>query len=208
MALALIAWDILMTSEKLKSVLSRFALLIWASLLTMTISYLMVGHWVALPNNQPVLDNDQIVRINMELASQLHVQHILSQSCPCSHRIAKHLASRWPIPSVAEQIVVVESPNDTTSMVFPDAYSVKRISADQLMEEYAIESAPLLLVADSAGKVVYSGGYTARKQGFEIRDYEIISSLLRGESVDALPIYGCAVSKRLRRAVDPLGLKY
>lgn len=197
-----------MPSDRLKGLLSRFALFIWAGLLTVTISYLMVGHWVSLPNSQPVLDNDQVVRIKMDLVSQLHVQHILSQSCPCSHRIAKHLASRWPIPSVAEQIVVVESPNDTTSMVFPEAYTVRRISADQLMKEYAIESAPLLLVTDSNGNVVYSGGYTARKQGYEIRDYEIISSLLRGESVETLPIYGCAVSKRLRRTVDPLGLKY
>ncbi len=197
-----------MPSEKILSLLSKFALLIWASALTIIISFLMVGHWVALPSNLPILDNSQIVQIKTDLASQLHVQHILSQSCPCSHRIAKHLASRWPIPSVQEQIVVVESATDTTSMMFPEAYSVKRINAEQLMDEYAIESAPQLLVTDSAGKIVYSGGYTARKQGYEIRDYEIISSLLRGESVEALPIYGCAVSKRLRRAVDPLGLKY
>lgn len=197
-----------MLSEKFKSLLSRFALLVWASLLTVTISYLMVGHWVALPSNQPVLVNNQIVRIKTDLASQLHVQHVLSQSCPCSQRIAKHLASRWPIPSVSEQIVVVESPKDTTSMVFPDAYSVKRVSAERLMADYAIESAPVLLITDSNGKVVYSGGYTARKQGYEIRDYEIIASLLRGEAVEALPVYGCAVSTRLKKVVDPLGLKY
>ncbi len=197
-----------MPSEKILSLLSKFALLVWASVLTITISFLMVGHWVALPSNRPILDNDQLVQIKTDIASQLHVQHILSQSCSCSHRIAKHLASRWPIPSVQEQIVVVESPTDATSMVFPDAYSIKRINADQLMKEYAIEAAPLLLVTDSTGKIVYSGGYTARKRGYEIRDYEIISSLLRGESVESLPVYGCAVSNRLRKSVDPLGLKY
>lgn len=194
-----------MLTETLKRVLSRIALIVWAGLLTVIVSYLMVGHWVALPNTQL---GEQVVPIKTDLASQLHVQHILLQSCPCSHRIAKHLASRWPIPSVAEQIVLVESSADATSMVFPDAYSVKRMSAEQLLVDYSIESAPLLLVTDSTGKVLYSGGYTARKQGYEIRDCEIIASLLRGESVEALPIYGCAVSTRLRKAVDPLGLKY
>ncbi len=77
----------------------------------------------------------------------------------------------------------------------------------KLAELYEIDAAPLLVAIDPEGRVRYAGGYTDRKQGPDVRDRQILDALQRGDVVQPLPLYGCAVSKQLRRTLDPLGLK-
>jgi len=52
------------------------------------------------------------------------------------------------------------------------------------------------------------GGYTERKQGFDIQDVSIVERLRNEKSVAELPLFGCAVSRSLQALLDPLGIKY
>ena len=63
-------------------------------------------------------------------------------------------------------------------------------------------------MVDPAGVVRYAGGYTARKQGLELRDRQILGDLMASGTTPLLPLYGCAVSKRLQAILDPIGIKY
>jgi hypothetical protein len=85
-------------------------------------------------------------------------------------------------------------------------FRVVLVSANELSERYQVLAAPLLIVAAPDGSIRYSGGYTRRKQGPDPEDLEIINSLRRERSVDTLPILGCAVSEKLRAALNPLRL--
>ncbi len=75
------------------------------------------------------------------------------------------------------------------------------------MTKYGIESAPLMIVDDAHGVIRYAGGYTSRKQGLDYQDQAIVHQLLSGAEVDPLPLFGCAVSQRLKQMVDPFRLK-
>ena len=56
------------------------------------------------------------------------------------------------------------------------------------------------------GTVRYVGGYTDRKQGLDAKDLAIVADTRAGQDVAPLPIFGCAVSARLRAALNPLGM--
>ena len=64
-----------------------------------------------------------------------------------------------------------------------------------------------MLVSDPANVVRYVGGYTAEKQSAFILDQRILGELAAGGTPKALPMFGCAVSEKLRGSVDPLGLR-
>lgn len=66
------------------------------------------------------------------------------------------------------------------------------------------------MLADFAadGRVRYLGGYYDHPSASNPLDLRLREALDRGERVAPLPIYGCAVSPRLREAFDPLGLLY
>jgi hypothetical protein len=55
--------------------------------------------------------------------------------------------------------------------------------------------------------VVYSGGYTSRKQGPEIEDVAIVAAVRAQKVPKTLPVFGCATARELASALDPLGLK-
>jgi len=76
-------------------------------------------------------------------------------------------------------------------------FGVTRITAVSL-SRYEIEAAPMLIVLDPSNNVRYAGGYTERKQGPAISDLQIIADTQAAREVSALPVFGCAVSERLR----------
>jgi hypothetical protein len=55
--------------------------------------------------------------------------------------------------------------------------------------------------------VRYVGGYTPRKQAADVRDLAVITAIRRGEAVEPLPTFGCAVGRALTDQVDPLGIR-
>ena len=206
---------------------------VWAALMTLVVSSLMVGHWISLPHPAAGMQLDSLARtakVSAETtpASEcslsmstpkldvpeltegesraFHAFHILYGNCPCSRRVLDRLVKRHAIEAVAEHIVLIGEDPEHQAKAIALGYDVRIVTPTQLKSEYGIEAAPLLIVSDESGRIFYSGGYTERKQGLAIQDQVIIQRVLSGEHVEHLPLYGCAVSQGLKAIIDPLGL--
>jgi hypothetical protein len=62
----------------------------------------------------------------------------------------------------------------------------------------------MLIALDPEGRIRYAGGYTERKQGPVIDDTRILSEVRLEAAPPSLPLFGCAVSDRLRRQLSLL----
>lgn len=179
----------------------------------------MVGHWVSLPTpavgstlesaelgrQSPI--NARSMLVSLPAGDRWLVSHFLYADCPCSSKVLDYIVHRQPLAGVNERIVLIGHPQPEELEVAQAKFSVELISPEALLTQYGVESAPLLVVTDSDGTIKYSGGYTHRKQGLDYQDQSIVRQLVAGGQVDPLPLYGCAVSQRLKQIVDPLGLK-
>ena len=194
-----------------KTYLVRVGFAIWAALLLVIVGTLMVGHWYTLP--KPDKDDAVLAGALADLRGPKAVDrwmavHVLYTECRCSERIFEHLFARELVPGLSEKILLVGANSSIEAQARKSGYEVTVLSPAALREQFALESAPLLLVTNPKGSIVYSGGYTTRKQGPDIRDVSIITSLMRQQSTDELPLYGCGTSTELQSALDPLGIKY
>src|SRR5262249_22073117 len=114
-------------------------------------------------------------------------------------------------PGVPERIVLVTEHPATTPATVAAAkargFDIEVVAPDQLVDDYHVEAAPLLVIVDPRDAVRYVGGYTPRKQAADIRDRAVIAATLQGEAVPPLPTFGCAVGRSLRSKLDPLGIR-
>lgn len=136
------------------------------------------------------------------------VTHVLYAECRCSQRILDHLVTRRARSDVSERAVLVDAPPELAARLRAAGYRVEVTTPSELKAHYAIEAAPLLIVADPQQVVRYLGGYTRTRQALALHDLAIIDQVRRGAVADELPLLGCAVSRRLQRLLDPLGLVY
>jgi hypothetical protein len=139
---------------------------------------------------------------------RLAATHVMYAACSCSQRIVDHLESRHARGDVAEHVVLVGEDETMAKRLSKAGFRLTQLSPLQLKQQYDIEAAPLLIVSDAAGNVVYLGGYTTRKQGPDIQDIAVIDKALAGAGSFELPVLGCAVSRALQRVLDPFALKY
>jgi hypothetical protein len=199
-------------------VLGRAAIFAWAAAALVMGSFLLAGHVVALPG--PGAGAERALAVwasaSPDAKGRWAARHVLYQSCGCSNRVLARLLARGARADVTETVVYV------SDAAGADAAAIEAVRADvaragfrfepvtpvELERRYSVESAPLLLVTDGEGRLLYNGGYTDRSGGVTIADASIINDLRAGRQVDPLPIFGCAVSSRVQRAIDPLGLKY
>jgi hypothetical protein len=131
----------------------------------------------------------------------------LYAECRCSQSILEHLIARGARRDVAESSLLVSPTPELTQRLSAAGYRVDVVAAGELQTRFAIESAPLLIVADAAHAIRYMGGYTLHKQAPDIRDVDIIDDVLAGRDAPELPLFGCAVSQRLKKLLDPFGLR-
>ncbi|RYZ01280.1 MAG: hypothetical protein EOO73_36130 [Myxococcales bacterium] len=127
--------------------------------------------------------------------------HVLYAECRCSQRIVAHLTTTERPRGWQEVVLWVgqAAPEPALSR----AFDVRRVSEQQLAR-WGVESAPLLVALGPDGRVAYAGGYTDRKQGPDIRDLRILSAAESGGALSSLPVFGCAVSERLKSALAAL----
>ena len=194
--------------------LSNLAIPLWVVTLTLVCSSLMVGHWISLPTPAVGSQLERGTHYAHESKAdwtledgRLRVSHFLFADCPCSRKVLDYLVHRPPLAAVDERIVLIALPNQPLVEVATGSFAVELESPETLMAKYGVESAPLMIVDDAQGIIRYAGGYTSRKQGLDYQDQTIVRQLLSGAEVDPLPLYGCAVSQRLKQMVDPFGLK-
>ncbi len=185
-------------------------LVLWGAFLLLVSAALMAGHWVVLPAPE---NND--VKLEAALAGMTalgdqrwHLTHVLYAECRCSERIFDYLSARPTPPGVGERVLLAGSRDEWASRARARGFDVVVLTPEDLKARFDIESAPLLLISDPGGRIRYAGGYTGRKQGLDYRDVAILESLRSGERVDALPLYGCAVSREMQELLDPIGIEY
>lgn len=112
--------------------------------------------------------------------------HIVVDGCPCSARLLEHLKSR----SLAGF-------RETTLILGRD------LDPDAAHERYGFEGVPWLVIADPAGRIRYSGGYTVRADSLDYQDFSIAAQVRRGQAVPPLPAFGCATRSSVRYKVKP-----
>jgi hypothetical protein len=110
---------------------------------------------------------------------------------------------------VADHLAGSERPRDWSELVLwvgegsvpPEltarGFAVERVTSGDL-QRFGVEAAPTLIALDPFGRVRYAGGYTERKQAAVVADLRILQAVRSGDTVDGLPIFGCAVSDRLK----------
>ena len=187
--------------------LVRVFLVTWAASLTVVGACLMAGHWIPLPG----ISGDEVSNspgFSQSIpAEKWSVLHFIYAECPCSRRVLDHVLATGPSQRLHEQIVLVGGDEAIAIQIRHLGFEVDQITPEQLAGKYAVKAAPMMVVVDPNRKVRYAGGYTSRKQAYEIHYLRIASELLDGKVVERLPVYGCAVSRELKAIVDPLGLK-
>jgi len=194
-----------------KTFLVKVGFALWATLLMVVVGTLMVGHWYTLPKpdkGDAVLASALSELRGPEQATAWMGVHVLYTECRCSQRVFDHLFSSKRIDALSEKILLVGADASIESRAIRSGFDVTVLTPAQLREQFALQSAPLLLVVNPAGEIVYSGGYTTRKQGPDIRDIAIITSLMQDNAAQELPLYGCGTSAELQSMLDPLGIKY
>ncbi len=192
-----------MALEPLKKLVARFALAAWLGGMFAVGAGLWARHTVALPappRSSALTAALARLRSPAEQGRWLAV-HALYAECRCSQRIVSHLTTTVRPTGWAEIVLWVGKGAPDPELV--RRFDVRRIGQGEL-GALGFEAAPSLVVLEPGGAVRYSGGYTDRKQGPVIDDLRIMAEAQRPGAVAALPIFGCAVSERLRSALSLL----
>lgn len=183
---------------------------LWVPAALLVGASLLAAHWITLPT--PARDDERLLAALAELRvpgerDDWMVVHVLYAACKCSGRVVDHLVEEPRPTGIADKVLLVGSVPEIDQRLAASPLTVVHTTAAELAERYDIEGAPLLLVVDPTGALRYRGGYTERKQSLAIQDIAILERLRTEGDVAALPLFGCAVSKRLRELLDPLGLR-
>jgi hypothetical protein len=124
--------------------------------------------------------------------------HALYAECGCSLLITDHLLHSER-PAGWTEIVLWTGEGAPNPELERHGFRVQLVSREQLAR-YGIESVPSLIALDPTDGVRYAGGYTQRAPGLEPEDLRILEES-RLSPVAALPVFGCAISERLRHAL-------
>lgn len=192
----------------------------WAAAILIVGAFLMAGHLVSLP--APAMAGERLTTAVAGKAAlakgRWSALHILYDGCGCSSRVLAHLLARGPRSDLQETVIYAGEPGaggpaapsgtSTNDQVRRAGFQFEALTPAELEARYQVEAAPIMVIADPRGAVRYVGGYTDRSGAKQINDLAIIDQLESGGAVPALPVFGCAVSRRVQDAIDPLGLKY
>ena len=190
----------------------RIALALWVVACLVGGAYMLSAHLLTLPAPEITdlgLQRSAAAQRQPFQRGRWFVVHILDQDCVCSLRVLDHLLADPRPAGVAERIVLIAdavSP-ERSAAIIARGFDLDIVTPDELAARYHVEAAPLLVVIDPGDTLRYVGGYTPRKQAADVRDVAVIESLRRGQAVEPLPTFGCAVGRSLRDKVDPLGLR-
>jgi hypothetical protein len=190
----------------------RILFAVWVLCCVVGGGYLLSAHLLTLPTPELTDLGPQRSAVAQRRSSQQGqwlAVHILDQDCKCSLRVLDHLLGEPRPRGVAERIVLIASEvgPDRISAIHARGFDLDIVTPDQLADRYRVQAAPLMVVIDPADALRYVGGYTPRKQADDVRDVAVLEALRRGEPVEPLPTFGCAVGRSLRAKIDPFGIR-
>ncbi len=180
----------------------------WIVIVSLALGSLGVSHLAALPKPD---DDARVARAALALRSDPSsdfVVHVIYSGCTCTARLFAHLMERKPFPGAKELILFVGDDSTKRDAAERAGYSFRSVTSDQLATGFGLEVAPVMLAFDTTGTLRYLGGYFDKPAARSALDGQIRQRILAGASPDPLPVFGCAVSARLQRKVDPLGVVY
>ena len=159
-------------------------------------SGLLAKHVVAFPEPRAAELTLGIAKLRATREEQRWLTvHVLYSDCRCSRRIADHLVASERPADWSELVLWIGE--DSPPKEMEARFDVRRLGSSDLAR-LGIEAAPSLVVVDPAGQVRYVGGYTDRKQGPVAQDVRIMNAVRQSQVVASLPLFGCAVSDRLK----------
>jgi len=190
-----------MSSSRWKRVAARAALAAWFLAMLTLGAALLARHVAALPipSDDEKLAAALGARRSPDAVGAWVAVHVLYSDCRCSRNIVTHLLTSER-PSGWKEAVLWVGPDDP-SPALARRFDLQRVTTEDLARA-GIQAAPLLAVLDPRNHLRYVGGYSQRKQGPTIDDLRILSEVRRGTTVARLPLFGCAVSARLRQQVS------
>jgi hypothetical protein len=178
----------------------------WAIVMLVVIASLSLRHMVSLPvPDDEALLSSAVLKLRRGSGNNFLV-HVIYSECSCARALFTHLILRRPFPGEEELILFVGSDSSKEVAAKRSGFEYTSVSATELVSRYGLEAAPLLLIFDSGGRLRYVGGYYSHSGTITPLDERIHAQLSAGAEIDPLPVFGCAVSPRLQKALDPLGL--
>jgi hypothetical protein len=78
-------------------------------------------------------------------------------------------------------------------------FIISKVSVENFVSAFGFEAAPVFGTIDLRGELLYLGGYFKTSEAKAPLDTEILREIRAGRNFAALPLYGCAVSARLRK---------
>jgi hypothetical protein len=186
--------------------LGKLLLAFWAVGVLFGMAALSFGHISAMPDPEARLARE-LLALRSDPGSSFYV-HVISADCSCTQRLFAHLVERARFAGANELVLFVG--RDPARQAAAERAGMRFVSAspEQLAARYGIEAAPLLAAFDAGGRLTYLGGYYDHPSTVFPRDEKIHAELAGGGAAAPLPVFGCAVSARLQKSVDPLGVVY
>jgi hypothetical protein len=181
-------------------------LLVWA------VAALVVGSALTSYHQPMLAPGETVVAIaGNPAAPQWQAIHVLSGACGCSQRVMRNLLARGPMAGSLEQIIIADGDDSYlpgTELLLQQLKEAKfqfsHRRSEDLVRDTGMRGVPLLVIVSPNRTVAYLGGYGMNGDQTSV----ILTRAMAGKVGTPLPIFGCAVGGRIRREVDPLGLKY
>lgn len=183
-------------------------LAVWAVVGVLGAGSLAVSHTAPMPGADDETRLVQAVSAHRTGAGRPLLVHVIAAGCSCTKRLFDHLVARGPFAGADELVVFVGNDPSAQKAAEARGFRFVTVTAEELGERYALESAPVLVVLDRDGAMRYVGGYFDNPAAVDPKDVGLYTKLAKGEPAEPLPVFGCAVSEELQRAVDPLGVVY
>jgi hypothetical protein len=163
---------------------------------------------IGLLHNLPFFPDKNIIA-QKSAGSLWTMTHVLGKGCKCSEQVFNYLIKRGPQSDLEENVILLGDVPEYRAALEKRGFKVTEKNPRELATEKAI-GVPFLLINSAKGEGVYAGGYASSMidERTPLLDLQILHSLRDGKSASELPIFGCAVSQRMQKLIDPLELKY
>lgn len=137
--------------------------------------------------------------------------HFLGGECQCSEYITEYLVKRGPSKEFNEKVVIFDDLKNFYSPLKDAGFDVEAHEYEKVDMDNKPDGIPLLVIANPGGKVEYEGGYDNRMLNpfSKIKDLEIAKKYKNGsDKVSRFPAYGCYMSSKYKKWMDPFQMKY